>query len=301
MLAQTQAQTLALASLFSVFLMCQTHLSCEEIQTKWHVKTSPHFEIYHESNWTPTIITLELEKIYTKMRLNMAMFAPWVVKEKVKVYIYQNQKTYSSGEFHPPKWSNGMAFVKKKTVVTFDPGNIDKLREVIVHEITHLCFESFFGEVLKYPPLWLNEGLAVYMGDLTYPRAGVWSIALKYIPRERLFRFEKFFTFNLKNIDSKQKVGDWYLQAFGIVSFFYQTKTRLQFKNFCNLIRDGRSIEKALWEVYKYPNIKEFESAWLGWHKNYNEKQNIQSGRDFPSASFNFTPIQFSSFNFKKF
>lgn len=284
-----------------LLLTCQTDLDCKEVKTKWHVKTSPHFEIYHESNWTPTIITLELEKFYTKMRLNMAMFAPWMVKEKIKVYIYQNQKTYLSGEFHPPKWSNGLANVKKKTVVTYDPDNIDKLREVIFHEMTHLFFESFFAEVLKIPPVWLNEGLAVYMGDSTYPRAGPWSISLKYIPKERFFKFEKFFKVDLRDIDSPQKISDWYIQAFGIISFLYQTNTRLQFKNFCNLIRDGKSVKNALWQVYKYRNIEEFERKWIEWHKNYMKDRNIKSRDDFSSASFDFTPIQFSSFNFKKF
>lgn len=287
--------------LLSIFLICQIPVSCEEFKTTWHVKTSPHFEIYHESNWTPAIITLELEKIYTKMRLNTAMFAPWITKEKIKVYIYASRETYLSGEFRPPEWSNGLAFFKKKTVVTFDPNNIDKLREVIVHEITHLCLESFFGEVLKYPPLWLNEGLAVYMGDLTYSCLGPWSIALKYIPKKRFFEFEEFFKLDLKHIDSQQKAGLWYLQAFGIVSFLYQTNTRLQFRNFCNLIRNGWSVKNALWEVYKYRNIEDFQNKWIEWHKNYVKKHNIKSENDFFSASFNFTPVQFSSFSLKKF
>ncbi|MDP2865802.1 MAG: hypothetical protein Q8O90_06140, partial [Elusimicrobiota bacterium] len=76
----------------------------------WHLKSSPHFEIMHESVWSPGSISLELEKIYSSMRLKMAMFAPWMVKEKARIYIYASQGSYVNGEFNPPPWSKGLAY-----------------------------------------------------------------------------------------------------------------------------------------------------------------------------------------------
>ncbi len=149
----------------------------------WHLKSAPHFEIYHESSWSPNSVTLELERLYGKLRLNVSMFAPWMMKEKTRIYIYRNQETYLKGEFTPPKWSKGLAYFSKKTIVVYDTGDTVKLLAVIAHELTHLYFESFYGEHIKYPPQWLNEGLAVMMEDLSYSVDSPWSQGLKFVPK----------------------------------------------------------------------------------------------------------------------
>ncbi|HAH30927.1 MAG TPA: hypothetical protein DCL44_01285 [Elusimicrobia bacterium] len=267
----------------------------------WHIKASPHFEIYHESSWSPAAIGLELERMYSSMRLNLAMFAPWMVREKTKIYIYSGQKSYLAGEFDPPKWSKGLAFLSRKTVVVYDTGDMPQLKAVIAHELTHLYFESYFGEKLVYPPQWLNEGLAVFMEDNSYTGAGPWGRALPYLSKERLIGFDRFFTLKIEALPSERQIGDWYLQSYGIVSYLYRPQQRLQFKNFCALLRNGGKVETSLWEVYRIKDTLEFEGKWLLWAGNDTSKQNGGFYSLKPSASFNFKPAQFSSFEFVPF
>lgn len=270
-------------------------------KTDWHVKTSPHFEIYHESIWSPASISLEMERMYSSMRLNLAMFAPWMIRERTKVYIYSSPETYVGGEFKPPRWSKGLAFVTKKTIVVYDTGDIEKLKAVIAHELTHLYFESYFAEKLKYPPQWLNEGLAVYMEDSVFVQGGPWSRALAYFSPERRFDYAKFFSLKIDDLPKESMIADWYLQAYGSVLFLYRPNQRLQFKAFCQSIRDGTSVTDALWNNYRLAEGADFGKKWSAWLQSYSklDADGMPLGR--PSASFNFKPVQFSSFTFTDF
>ncbi|OGR62955.1 MAG: hypothetical protein A2X31_04255 [Elusimicrobia bacterium GWB2_63_22] len=268
---------------------------------QWHVKTSPHFEIRHESVWSPGSIGLEMEKMYSSMRLNLAMFAPWMVREKTKIYIYSSQKSYLDGEFKPPRWSKGLAYVNKKTVVVYDTGDMAKLKAVIAHELTHLYFEGFFAERLTYPPQWVNEGLAVYMEESATPEGGAWSRALAYFPPERRVPFDKFFSLKIDQLDSDTQIADWYLQAYGAVLYLYRPHTRLQFKTFCENLRGGMALDDALFKSYRVTAGLDFGRKWAVWLEGYSKpgKDGLPSGS--PSASFNFKPIQISTLPFINF
>ena len=268
---------------------------------RWNVKTSPHFEILHESVWSPGSISLELEKIYSSMRLKMAMFAPWMVKEKAKIYIYASQGSYVNGEFNPPPWSKGLAYASKKTVVVYDTGDIVKLKAVIAHELSHLYFEGYFGEKLKYPPQWLNEGLAVYLEESVSPEGGPWSKALAYFPPERQTAFPDFFGLKIDQLKTDAKIADWYLQAYGTVLYLYKPHTRVQFKAFCEALRSGEKVEEALWKGYRVREGGDFGRKWSVWLNDYSKPDMKGSSAGARSASFDFKPVQFSSFTFTNF
>ncbi|MDO8805506.1 MAG: peptidase MA family metallohydrolase [Elusimicrobiota bacterium] len=268
--------------------------------SNWHVKTSPHFEILHESVWSPSSISLELEKIFASMRLKMAMFAPWMVKEKSRIYIYASQDSYVNGEFNPPRWSKGLAYSSKKTVVVYDTGDILKLKAVIAHELSHLYFEGYFGEKLKYPPQWLNEGLAVYLEESVSPEGGPWSRALAYFPPERQVVFPGFFSLKIDQLKSEARISDWYLQAYGTVLYLYRPHTRVQFKAFCEALRTGEKVETALWKGYRVREGADFGNKWSVWLESYSPPgSSLKPGG--ASASFDFKPVQFSSFSFTNF
>ncbi len=270
-------------------------------RTAWHVKSSPHFEIYHESSWSPASISLEMEKMYASMRMGMAMFAPWMVKEKAKIYIYGSQDSYLNGEFNPPKWSKGLAYFSKKTIVVYDTGDTAKLKAVIAHELGHLYFEGYFGEKLKYPPQWLNEGLAVYMEETAFPEGGPWGQALAYFPEARRFPFDKFFDLKIDQLDSDAKISDWYLQAYGAVMYLYRPGQRLQFKGFCEALRSGESLPDALWKYYRVGSGGDFARKWGAWLQEYSRNEKAGETGGMRSASFNFKPVQLSSFTFTNF
>ena len=290
------------------FFLAACSLSAADITTapgvSWHVKTSPHFDVMYEAAWSPSAIVLELERMFSTMRLNMAMFAPWMTTEKSRIYIYKSEASYVNGEFSPPRWSKGLAYPAKKTVVVYDTGDITKLKAVLAHELTHLYFEGYFAEKLKYPPQWLNEGLAVYMEDIVFTSGGPWRQALAYFPKERRFPCETFFTANLDKLGSDARISDWYLQAFGTVSYLYRPQTRLQFKNFSSSLRDGMPEEEALWNVYRLRSMQDFSRQWTTWVEGYGQTLTATSSASafgLKSEGFTFKPVQMSSIPFNSF
>ena len=267
----------------------------------WHRQSSPHFEILHESSRAPAAIRLELERMYSFMRLNMAVFAPWMASEKTIIYIYSGRQSYLAGEFKPPQWSKGLAFPDKKAVVVYDTGDIATLKAVLTHELSHLYFKPYFGQSAAGPPQWLDEGLAVFMEDNSYAGGGPWSRALPWLPKERLAALDKFFALKAEELPSESRIVDWYLQSYGVVAWLSQPRQRLQFKNFCGLIRSGKSAEEALREAYLVRNLAEFEKKWLAWLAGYKQKQSGAFTASGKAGAFEFTPAQISRFGFIPF
>jgi len=184
-------------------------------------------------------------------------------------------------------------------VVVFDSGDMVKLRAVAAHELSHLYFESFYGEYLKYPPQWLNEGLAVFMEDMSYTEEGPWTQALKYFPGERIMPLKDFFKISIDQMDSDEQIGYWYLESFGVVSYLFRPRTRLQFKNFCSLLRKGEPLESALWKFYRLNGPAGMDPSWREWLRTYGsrERQGFSDGL----PGFNLGQAKLSSFTFTDF
>jgi hypothetical protein len=266
--------------------------------SSWRSKTSPHFEIYHESAWSPGAISLELERMFSTMRLTMAMFAPWMTTQKSRVYIYASQQTYLAGEFNPPRWSKGLAYPQRKTVVVYDTGDMEKLRAVLAHELSHLYFEGYFAEKLSYPPQWLNEGLAVYLEDLVVPGGGPWSRALPHFGKDRRLPFGRLVSAELDKLGGDAQITDWYLQSFAAVTMLYRPSSRLQFKNFCDSLRDGEKLEPALWRNYRIPSLEDFSSRLHAWTDAYRGQVSASPRL---SGGHTFKPVALSSYPFTPF
>lgn len=277
-----------LRSALPLFFLCAPAAAASRADT-WRLKPSPHFAIYHESSWPPQSVALDLEALYGRLRLDFAMFAPWMTREKTKIYIYRSQKSYLAGEFNPPKWSKGLAYFNTKTVVVYDSGDKAKLRGTLAHELSHLYFESFYGEKLKNPPQWLNEGLAVMMEDAANSREGPWSASLKYFPQDKIIPLTSFFSVRLDQLQSDTEIGYWYMQAFGVTRYLFRPNTRIKFKQFCTVLRDGGKLEPTLWRVYRVRDLREFDRTWREWVRNYGaeKKSGFSFEEAFPSASFN--------------
>lgn len=235
----------------------------------WHQSFSPHFAVSHEMAMMPSGLIISLEKMHSRLRLDLAMFSPWMSRERLKLYLYKTQESYRNGEFEPPAWSNGIALYKKRTVVAHDQPEKKKLLDVISHETTHLLFESYWGEAGRSPPDWLNEGLAMLEeGESTeHPESTQWYQAMVFLPDKPLLRLQDLAKISpTKDLgDDKAKVELWYTQAYSLVHFLFRKHSRLQFKNFCSKLRDGKDLEESLWLVYRYRAVKDLEKAWLDW------------------------------------
>lgn len=254
----------------------------------WTRTETSHFDVYSEGKWAIPAFSMELEKIYSLMRMNLSPFAPWMLKEKTKIYVYRNHESYILSDFKPPKWSKGICIHSQRTIVVYYRDSIEDLLSTIVHELTHLYYEDFFLQKFKAPPLWLNEGFAVYMEYLFRQDKSPWYKALVHSNKSVFTNFEVFFKKNPNNLSSDEEVAYWYLQAFGIVKYLLNYFGRPTFYRFSLELSKGSSLETSLWKIYRFSDIAMFEKRWFDWL----EKEKSQQ-------DFNFKP--FKSLEFKKF
>ena len=252
----------------------------QEPVTDWKLKTLPHFKLYYEqkASKAASVLAQHLETSYQNMRLHVEVFPQWMANEPVKIYLYASREAYLKGEFHPDAWSKGIAFPSRKIVILYPLETMNKLLATCSHELTHVYFESFFSEQGSKPPLWLNEGLAVFMENQEQKGKSEWDLALRNYPSDKFFNLPKFFYSDLSRIPN-ELVSYWYLQSFSIVSFLKETGTKISFRNFCYRISRGEKTETLLWEIYRFSSIPVFQSKLMEWiaSKSGNNQANMFS------------------------
>lgn len=232
---------------------------------------SPHFEIRHQADFLPRGLLMDLGRLHGALSRDLSLFAPWLGRERVLLHLYADRRSYVQGDAKPPEWSNGMAFFRRRLIVTYVQPRRERTLSVLAHEMAHLLFEGYWGEAGKVPPVWLNEGLAMMMED---PRDGEeteWAKAMRamtasgrWVPFERFFEVEP--ARDLAESD-KGAVTLWYVQAYSVVRFLHERYTRLQFFSFCRALRDGEPLERALWQAFRLGGAARFEEAWRAWMK----------------------------------
>lgn len=256
-------------SLLAAFL-ASAALAAEGQGWGWRETLTPHFTIKHQESFLPPGFTIAAERIHSRLRMDLGMFSPWMGRERVNLYLYKDHKSYVAGEFSPPEWSNGLAIFQLKAVAL--PGMADKrkLLQVMGHETTHLLFEGYFREQGRQAPVWVNEGLAMLeeADSPEKPESSEWYQGMVRMDPKRFMALDQFFAVTpTKDMAeaNKSEVGDWYVQAYSLVHFLLRKHSKLQFKSFCAELRDGKPVPEALWKVYRYRSLKEFDQRWRAW------------------------------------
>jgi hypothetical protein len=189
---------------------------------------------------------------------------------RTAVYLYQDQRAYAEGQFHPPPWSNGVAIYDQKAVAIPMMKTTAQMLHVLAHENTHLIFVNYFREGHRAdPPHWVNEGLAMLeeADSPDKPQTSPWYQSMVMMDSRRWFPLEQFFRISpTKDLRNDQKLVEiFYVQAYSVTNFLVRQHTQMQFKSFCDRLRDGAGVPDALRLAYRYRSIDDFERAWRKW------------------------------------
>lgn len=148
---------------------------------KWNKKPSGNFTVYSQPRVrgvpTPNL-NLKFETVHQILRRNI----PWLLAGKSDVYVYQAKADFLKYEPQAQSWSGALFSPADNCIIMYDDTKDSKnLISQFTHELTHLFFEGFFnppaGKIpYTEPPIWLNEGLAVNMEDISADyKGGVWA------------------------------------------------------------------------------------------------------------------------------
>ncbi len=157
---------------------------------EWIKNNSTNFVIYtqkREGGIGSSNMGMIFESAYATLRRNI----PWMMSDKVRVFVYQDHNSYLQHEPNAKAWTRALAYPTRGEIVVYDePGKQQELKEVFTHELVHIFTQKFFdqhkiGKLMT--PTWLDEGLAVYMEDQAYNglRGGPWNHDLKTLNIQR--------------------------------------------------------------------------------------------------------------------
>lgn len=205
----------------------------------------------------------------------------WSWEHRVKIYIYGDRDSYAAAT-HRPEWSGGVADYKNKLISSY-AGNQNFLENVLPHEIAHLIFRDFIGFKGEVP-LWIDEGVAQW-----------WTAGMKnsviQTQTKKLFRHGDLLTideitnFNIRKLPETDYIKDvrypdgssavliadrnklieiFYLQAASLIGFMRERYGPVRFTNFCQELRDGKTLDKALQSAYGeyFQNTEGLEKEW---------------------------------------
>jgi len=257
------------AALLAVLLAVPATAARDGQGWDWRQSNTPHFIINHQTSWLPPGFSMGVERVHSRLRMDLGMFSPWMAKEKINLYIYADHESYLGGEFAPPKWSNGLAVYDRKAVAMPTMTDPRKMISVMAHETTHLLFDSYWHEARRTPPAWINEGLAMLEEAQSpdHPESSIWYQQMTLVDPKKFPDLEVFFSVTpTKDLHNDQAaVGEWYVQAYSVTHFLLRKHSKLQFKSLCAALRDGKPVADALWLTYRYKKISDLDKKWRAW------------------------------------
>ncbi len=258
-----------LGALTAFLMLCGPAAARDGQGWNWRQTQTPHFLINSQATWLPAGFSMGAERVHSRLRMDLGLLSPWMTKEKINLYIYADHEGFLAGEFAPPKWSNGLAVYDRKAVAMPTMKDPRKMLAVMAHEATHLLFDSYWREAHREPPAWINEGLAMLeeAESPERPETSVWYQQMTLLDPKTFPDLETFFAVTpTKDLhDNQAAVGEWYIQAYAVTHFLLRKHSRLQFKSLCAALRDGKSVEQALWLTYRYRRIGDLDKKWLAW------------------------------------
>lgn len=229
----------------------------------WLVYTSFNFEIHYYNYEKAKNLIQTIDSAYSKIIEDLSAVSYYSPSHRVKIYIYRTKEDYekSTSGGH---WSGGYSNMKTNAIYTFEQE--DLMRDVILHELTHIVFDSFMGWPRNLSISWLHEGIAVYMEKKFFNKK--WD--LKYLKEKdkegKLYSLKDGFKTETGFEQDTNKISLWYLEMGSVIYYLFSLKKE-GFKVFCDNIKIYKNIEEALKRTYpwEFHSVEDLDREWRKW------------------------------------
>ena len=204
-----------------------------------------NYLIYREKEAVGEKLKKVLDTIHGNLMLDLTPFTLVSKPNKILVMLFGQRESYMSFTKRPP-WSGAASDLKADTMYVLEGHSFYPLS---VHELTHLYFDGYFLPTIS--PLWLSEGMAVYMQIYATRQKPSWVdkslnnvLQGRYIPLETMVEMEDLSSLNTDQAEM------WYSQAYSVVDYLLNERSRDEFYRFCNELKSGAPIHQALYRAY---------------------------------------------------
>lgn len=219
-----------------------------------------NYLIYREEHpVTPTVKTT-LDTIHGNLMLDLTPFTILIKPNKILVMLFGQKESYSAFTKLPP-WSGAASDLRADTMYVVEGKSFYPLS---VHELTHLYFDGYFLPAIS--PLWLSEGMAVYMQIHTTKQKPSWiDHSMQRIVAGNIIPLSEMTVTEDLNSLSTPQAELWYTQAYSLVEYLLTKRTRDEFYKFANELKAGTPLHQALYRAYGMPftKVSVLENVWL--------------------------------------
>ncbi len=241
--------------------------SSTKSKSKWiappigfNTKMSYSFLIYRELKPITEQIEKLLQGIHGNLMMDLVPFTTVRTPDKSLVVLFTDQQNFMDFTKRP-SWSGAACDVPRETLYVLESEGMYPLS---IHEMTHLYFDGFFSP--KRMPLWISEGMATYMQIRASGQTPTWADnALNRIKAGQVIDMGTFTETKTLGDMPSDYVELWYTQAYSIVDYLLNKRTRDEFYTFCINMSNGEEQTTAMYHAYGLPFTK-FETLrniWL--------------------------------------
>ena len=209
---------------------------------------------------TPSLKTV-LDTIHGNLMLDLTPFTMVLKPNKILVMLFNQRASYMAYTKRPA-WSGASSDLRSDSLYVVEaPG----FYPLTVHELTHLYFDGYFLPTIS--PLWLSEGMAVYMQILASKDKPSWveKSLLQIVRDNQLIPFEEMMEADTLEKYSNNAAALWYTQAYSVVDYLLNHRSRDEFYRFCNELKANTPVYQALYRAYGMPfnKVSALQNVWL--------------------------------------
>ena len=220
-----------------------------------------NYLIYREKDPVTPKIKNVLDNIHGNLMLDLTPFTVVVKPSKILVMLFDQKASYMDYTKRPA-WSGASSDLQSDTMYVIEKTGFYSLT---VHELTHLYFDQYF--LPRISPLWLSEGIAVYMQIYASKQkpAYIKRSLNQILKTGQLIPFEEMMSAETLKDYPTQKAEMWYTQAYSLVDYLLNTRSRDEFYKFCTELKNGTPVHQALYRAYGLPfnKVSTLQNVWL--------------------------------------
>ena len=236
-----------------------------------------NYLIYRQEQPVGEKLKTVLDNIHGNLMLDLTPFTLVAKPNKILVMLFDNKDSYMSFTKRPA-WSGAASDLRADTMYVLEGKNFYQLS---VHELTHLYFDGYFLPSIS--PLWLSEGMAVYMQIYATHQKPNWIdngieriLSGQYINLSDLVEMDSLASLTTEEAEL------WYAESFSLVDYLLNSHSRDEFYRFCNELKAGTPVHQALYRAYGMPfnKISVLQNVWLHDLAKKTKTQNVTTAQN---------------------
>lgn len=175
----------------------------------------------------------------------------------VDIYLYADGDEMREVVFYKPDWTGGLAYPENSIAIIGAPPDQEAWdKRAIAHEVAHVLVDAHGFSCLGSRPIWLDEGLAIYIeGGPTKAAQQQFEAALRDGDLIALSALDESFGAD------DYTVSLAYTESYSIVDFLVSRYGREKLVKTLGLLSDGAATGAALSTIYGFDEVG-LETAW---------------------------------------